>query len=161
MNSIVGGWRDKNGHKKEASWSDFESKVWNIKELEKGSPNKGVANQFSIPGSTLTTWKNNKKTIFEAFQNSSVKRQRVKTWTYEKLNEALLKGFTSMRGRNNVPISGPILLEKAHEFPKVFNYNDFRTLNRWLLKRMLFLSLCSTLHLEEISPAYSFKMWLK
>ena len=49
------------------------------KELEKGRPNKGVANQFSIPGSTLATWKNNKEKIFEAFQNSSLKRQRVKT----------------------------------------------------------------------------------
>ena len=121
MNSIAGGWHDKNGHKKEASWSDFKSKVRNIKELEKGRPNKGVANQFSIPGSTLATWKNNKEKIFEAFQNSSLKRQRVKTWIYEKLNEALLKWFTSMCGSNNIPISGPILLEKAHGFAKAFN----------------------------------------
>ena len=50
-----------------------------LKELEKGRPNKGFANHFSIPGSTLATWKNNKEKIFEAFQNSSLKRQRVKT----------------------------------------------------------------------------------
>ena len=102
-----------------------------LKELEKGRPNKGVANQFSIPGSTLATWKNNKEKIFEAFQNSSLKRQRVKTGTYEKLNEALLKWFTSMRG-NNIPINGPILLEKAHEFAKAFNQNDFAASNGWL-----------------------------
>ena len=88
-----------------------------LKELEKGRPNKDVANQFSIPGSTLATWKNNKEKIFEAFQNSSLKRQRVKTGTYKKLNEALLKWFTSMRGKN-IPINGPILLEEAHEFAK-------------------------------------------
>ena len=45
-----------------------------LKELEKGRPNKGVAKQFSIPGSTLATWKKTEK-IFEAFQNSSLKRQ--------------------------------------------------------------------------------------
>ena len=50
-----------------------------LKELEKSRPNEDVANQFSIPGSTLATWKNNKKKIFETFQNSSLKRQRVKT----------------------------------------------------------------------------------
>ena len=72
-----------------------------------------------------------KKKIFEAFQNSSLKRQRVKTRTYEKLNEALLKWFPSMRG-NNIPISGPILLEKAHEFAKPFNYNDFTASSGWL-----------------------------
>ena len=94
-----------------------------LKELEKGRPDKYVANQFSIPGSTLGTWKKTKQKIFEAFQNSSLKRRRVKTGTYEKLNEALLKWFTSMRG-NNIPISGLIFLQKAHELAKAFSYND-------------------------------------
>ena len=34
-----------------------------LKELEKGRPNKGVVNQFSIPGSTLATWKKNRKNL--------------------------------------------------------------------------------------------------
>ena len=51
--------------------------------------------------------------------------------TYEKLAKALLKWFTSMRG-NNIPIIGPIRLEKAHEFAKAFNYNDFTASNGWL-----------------------------
>ena len=41
-----------------------------LKELEKGRPNKDVANQSSIPGGTLATWKKNNKNIFEDFQNS-------------------------------------------------------------------------------------------
>ena len=99
-----------------------------LKELEKGRPNKDVANQFNIPGSTLATWKKNKEKIFEVFQNSSLKRQRVKTGTYENVNEALLKWFTSMRD-NNIPINGSILLKKAHEVAKVFNCNDFTASN--------------------------------
>ena len=102
-----------------------------LKELEKWRSNKDVANQFGIPCSTLATWKKNKEKIFDAFENSSLKRQRVKTGTYEKLNEALLKWFKSMRG-NNIPINGPILLEKAHEFAKAFNYKDFTASNGWL-----------------------------
>ena len=31
-----------------------------LKELEKGRPNKDIANQFNIPKSTLATWKKNK-----------------------------------------------------------------------------------------------------
>ena len=58
--------------------------------------------------------------IFEVFQNSSLKQQSVKTGTYEKSNEALLKWFASMPG-NNIPINGPIFLEKTHEFAKAFN----------------------------------------
>ena len=87
---------------------------------KKGTPNKDVANQFTIPGSTIATWKKSKEKIFESFQNPSLKRQRVKTGTYEKLNEALLKWFTSMYG-NNIPINGPIFLEKDREFAKTFN----------------------------------------
>ena len=102
-----------------------------LKELEKGKPKKDVSNQFSIPGSTLATWKNNKEKIFEAFQNSSLKQQRVKIGTSEKLNEGLLKWFPSMRD-NNIPINGPILPEKALEFVKTFNYNDFTASNGWL-----------------------------
>ena len=102
-----------------------------LKELKKDRSNKDNANQVSISGSTLATQKKNKEKIFEAFQNSSLKRQRVKTGTYEKLNEALLKWFTSMRG-NNIPINGPIFLEKVHTFAKVFNYNNFTASNGWL-----------------------------
>ena len=52
-----------------------------LKELEKSRPNKDVANQFSIPGSTLATWKKNTERIFEAFHNSSLKRQGMKNGT--------------------------------------------------------------------------------
>ena len=102
-----------------------------LKELEKGRQNKDVANHYAIPGSTLATWKKNKEKIFDAFENSSLKRQLLKTEIHEKLNETLLKWFTSMRG-NNIPINGPILLEKAHEFSKAFDYKDFTASHGWM-----------------------------
>ena len=39
-----------------------------LKELENGRPNKDVANQFSISGSTLATWKKNKKKSLKLFK---------------------------------------------------------------------------------------------
>ena len=48
-----------------------------------------------------------KKKIFEAFQNSSLKRQRVKTGIYRKLQHAY----------------------SFHEFAKAFNYNNFTASN--------------------------------
>ena len=45
----------------------------------------------------------------------------MKTGTYEKLNEALLKWFTSSMRGNNIPINGHILLKKARQFAKAFN----------------------------------------
>ena len=52
--------------------------------------------------------------IYQVFQNSSLKRQRVKVGTYEKIINALLKWFTSMLG-NNIPINSPILLQNKIE----------------------------------------------
>ena len=45
-----------------------------LKEREKGRHNKDVANQFSIPGSFLSTWKKIMEKTFKAFQNSSLKQ---------------------------------------------------------------------------------------
>ena len=53
-----------------------------FKELEKGRPNKDVANQFSVPGSTLATWKKNKEKIFEAFITETTKSQN---WNIQKV----------------------------------------------------------------------------
>ena len=39
-----------------------------LKELEKGRPNKGFANQFGIPGSTLATWKKTEKKPLKLFK---------------------------------------------------------------------------------------------
>ena len=41
----------------------LKGKYEELKELEKGRPNKGVTNQFSIPSNTLATWKKNRKNI--------------------------------------------------------------------------------------------------
>ena len=60
-----------------------------LKELETGRQNKHVAKKCGIPGSTLATWKKKKEKIFDAFKDSSLKRQRIKTGTHETLSEAL------------------------------------------------------------------------
>ena len=49
----------------------------------------------------------------------------VKNGTNKNLNDVLLKWFTLMCG-NSIPINGVILLEKAHDFAKALNCNDFK-----------------------------------
>ena len=58
-----------------------------LKLIEKGRKNEDVAKKYSIPGSTLAT--QNIGNIFDAFENSLLKRQRIKTGTHEKLSQAL------------------------------------------------------------------------
>ena len=73
MNSIVGGCATKMATKRKHHEVTLKVKYETLEELEKGRSNKGVVNQFSIPGSTFATSKKNKENIFEAFLNSSLK----------------------------------------------------------------------------------------
>ena len=42
-----------------------------------------------------------------------------------------MKWFTTLRG-NNIPINGPILIEKAKEFATALGCEDFQASNIWL-----------------------------
>ena len=89
-----------------------------LKELEKFDLIKTLrTNSVFLVVLLLLETKTEKK-IFEAFQNSSLKRQ----------SENIRKVKWSLAG-NNIPINGPILLEKALEFAKAFSYNDFTASN--------------------------------
>ena len=113
-----------------------------LKELEKGRPNQSVENQFSISGSTLASWKKKREKVFEAFQNYHW-NDRVKTGTW------------SLAG-NNIPINALFLLEKAHEFAKAFNYNDFTASNYGCSIGCSSLT-CAILYIVKTSPAYFFQ----
>jgi len=40
-----------------------------LRDLEEGMSNKDASIKYSVPSSTLSTWKNNKEKIFLAFKN--------------------------------------------------------------------------------------------
>ena len=69
----------------------LETKYKALLELEKGKSNKEVAEFFSIPPNTLSTWKKNKEKIYQAYENWIAKIKRIKQDTYEPVNKAVLK----------------------------------------------------------------------
>ncbi|XP_057299275.1 major centromere autoantigen B-like [Hydractinia symbiolongicarpus] len=77
-----------------------------LKELEKGTAPKDVAKAFTIPSSTLSTWKKIRKGLIS---------KRSKPEKSEDANKAVHKWLLVMRSEN-IPISGVILKEKALEF---------------------------------------------
>ena len=60
-------------------------------------------------------------------------QKRVKQEKYEELNKAVHKWFLILQSEN-VPISGPILKEKAIEFAGGLNIEGFQASGEWLEK---------------------------
>ena len=101
--------------------------------MEKKTPHKDVASLFGLLKNTLSTWKKNKNKIFEKY-NSGLISKRVKPERYEELNKAVHKWFLILQSEN-VPISGPVLKEKALEFAGGLNIEGFQVseglLQKW------------------------------
>ena len=100
--------------------------------MEKETPHEGVALLFGVPKNTLSTWKKNKDKTFEKY-NSGLISKRVKPGEHEELNKAVHQWFLILRSEN-VPISGPMLKEKALEFAGGLNIEGFQASERWLEK---------------------------
>ena len=98
----------------------YKIKYKALKELEKGIPRKDVAQMFQVPKNTLSTWKKSKEKIYKCYE-SGLGATRIKPEKYEALNKALMKWLLIMRSEN-IPINGPMLKEKAHEFAGELNF---------------------------------------
>lgn len=99
--------------------------------VSNGEKQKNVAERFGISCSTLTSILKKKDILLAAPSCSKWKRR--KPSEYPKLEECLLKWFSQCR-QTNVPISGPILKEKAKMFAAKLGINDFRASEGWLEK---------------------------
>ena len=111
----------------------LETKYKALVELEKGKSNKEVAQSFGIPPNTLSTWKKNKEKVFEAYKKRNAKTKRMKSDTYEQVNNDVLKWFTRIRAEN-VPVSGILIKEKALYFAKELNFEKFQASDGWLVQ---------------------------
>ncbi|KAH7954027.1 hypothetical protein HPB49_014986 [Dermacentor silvarum] len=98
-----------------------------------GAEKSDVAAAYKIPRSTLNTILKNKADI----RAKSDKRpgacgaQRVRTAVYEDVEAAVYKWFVDVRSRN-IPVSGPMIEQKAKDLAFLFGRNDFQGGSGWL-----------------------------
>ena len=94
-----------------------------------------IAENFQIPETTLSTIIRNKSKFNEAFEQSQFEpeRKRLRTAMYEDLEEVLLKWIGQARSLN-MPLGGPIILEKANNFAQKLGYSTFKCSTGWLEK---------------------------
>ena len=105
---------------------DVHKTLWDI---EKGLQKKEVVAKNGVPKNTIYTWvKNRDKILLSLEKGQNVKRQKLRPRAHEVSDAAVFEQFLNMRSQN-VPLSGPIIQEKASIYVKEFN---IETSDGWL-----------------------------
>lgn len=111
-----------------------QQKLEILKKVDDGIKKKIIAAEYDIPASTLSTIIKNKQHIrsfaSKLTQPANFKRNRVSN---KNVNSAVFKWFVSTREKN-IPVSGPLLQEKALEYSQHLGTTNFKASTGWLHK---------------------------
>ena len=109
----------------------IETKIQALQELTSGVKSKSqVAKEYGVPPSTLSTWIKNKDTILQT-DTGAPRRKRVRTSKHSDVESALILWFKDKRSQN-IPLSGPMLQQKAIDLAKSLGVDDFVGGSGWL-----------------------------
>lgn len=104
-----------------------------IEEVENGAKKADICRKNNISSSTLSTILKDKDKIKSASDQGVSRGKKVRTCNFQDVDTSLLLWFRQARS-SNVPISGPILIEKGEEIAKhlakVGRFQDERRLAR-------------------------------
>ena len=133
---IAGSAVPKRGVKRKLDAKSLETKYEVLMEVEKGQKSKKqIADNYGLAFSTLSTWVKKADEIKNAYLNGDycAKRKRLRPAGYPEVEEALLKWFKAARDQN-VPITGPFMMEKASGLAKRLGVPEgqFKVSSGWL-----------------------------
>ncbi|XP_037520679.1 tigger transposable element-derived protein 6-like [Rhipicephalus sanguineus] len=110
---------------------DLATKADIIRCVEAGEKKSSVAEAFGIPRSTLSTILRNKADVkAKASQSCHSQACRVRVPAYDKVEKALYAWFLETRAKN-IPIDGPMLMEKAKWFAAALGVDGFTGGTGW------------------------------
>lgn len=106
----------------------ISKKIEILKELDKGSSAKYVAKIFGISCRTVYDIRSNKEKLLQYFSNTDsttriFNRKRMREAKSADLDAVLFEWFKQKRSEN-IPISGPILCQKARDLHKELNIEE-------------------------------------
>jgi len=104
-----------------------------ISEVDKGLKKGEVAKKYGISLSTLSTILKDRESILKQLQTSvfDPSRKRMRKAQFKDVDTPAYKWFQDVRSRN-VPLTGPLIREKALEFAKMLEVENFQASVGWL-----------------------------
>ncbi|KAH8009787.1 hypothetical protein HPB51_019346 [Rhipicephalus microplus] len=100
---------------------------------ESGLKKASVAAKYGVSDTTLSTIYKNKDKLRQQLQqdSSSLSRKKIRTSKYEDVDAALFRLFREVRAQS-IPVSGPMLQQKAKCLGALLGHDDFNPLNGWI-----------------------------
>lgn len=103
-----------------------------LKRLENNESQSSVALEFGVNQSAISRIQKNKERITEEWRNNSnPDRKRKRGGKSEDVEIALLRWFSQAHSLQ-VPVSGPLLMEKADQLAHGLGMTDFKATSGWL-----------------------------
>ena len=110
----------------------LETKIEILKHVDRDEKKSDVAREFNVPPSTLSTILNNRGKIAREFEsNSDGKRKKLRGSSYEEVDSAVMLWFNKVR-REDIPLSGPLVMEKANKIAAKLGVLSFKANTGWL-----------------------------
>ncbi|XP_026471616.1 tigger transposable element-derived protein 4-like [Ctenocephalides felis] len=109
----------------------IEEKCRIIRRLENGESNSSLAKELGVGHSTISMIFKNKNIVEQSFNSNVLKPKRLRKSRQENIDQALIQWFKITRGKG-IPVSGPMLQEKANFFAARFNNVDFNCTASWI-----------------------------
>ena len=103
-----------------------------LSRLDRKESQVSVAKHYGVHPSQISRILKQKEQLLQDWQNNSnLDRKRKRTGKAEKVEKALLRWFAQARSRQ-LPISGPLLTEKATQLAEGLGIQDFKATDSWL-----------------------------
>ncbi|KAH8008974.1 hypothetical protein HPB51_008545 [Rhipicephalus microplus] len=104
-----------------------------IRDIECGLKKASVAAKYGVSDTTVSTIYKNKDKLRQQLQQDSfsLSRKRIRTSKYEDVDAALFRWFREVRAQS-IPVSGPMLQQKAKSLEALSGHDDFNPLNGWI-----------------------------
>ena len=139
----------------------FGQKLDIITDIEQGETQASVSRRLDLSKTTVSTIWRSKETLKRKFESSefSSNTKRFRSCTHKDVDTALLVWFKQARS-NNIPVNGPLLLEKANSLASAVGDESFSVttgfIDRWKTRHGIMLKKVSgeagSVSEEDIRP---------